>query len=563
MKKVKKAKIFIEAALVIVVTLALLMPASAVLTNTETIKDELNISIKPILEDLKVGSCTTTKTIETTLKATPFSRTSPVLGTDIPIFNNPAYTAQNPTLANANNPNTIVAMFEFQEEIGDSNVGVINSLDGGETWSESFYNFEWGGYVELPDIDYAGNINSADLFRGASVDFDGVIHIYNIDDGADIENTLTGSSVDWSDNGFYDLTSVDIACHDEILTGEDYYIFGYIASFSGLSGYDDQVSIPHYMVDTGSGGVSCFWFYYTDSTNAKIDIDKNSEFVYYAFQYTNGTNQDVILLSSELEYVGEVEPQGWGDGMGDGRKYQIGGSANAINPAIAAENGHVYLLLQTNQGGNQDIICYYSSDDGDSYQTSVIADSGDDEMYPEIYADGENAVCIFTKDNNLYSAVTEDGGATWELGEVINDVDGSVVEQLSNADVYGDKTIWSDDRGDSTGVYFDDASVIPKPILSIEDVSGGIGVSAVITNNGDAPATDVDWSITLDGTVFLGAETTDTISSIAVGESVSIKSGFPLGFGSINIAITAQSAEGPSDTETASGKLLLFFITGL
>ena len=63
--------------------------------------------------------------------------------------------------------------------------------------------------------------------------------------------------------------------------------------------------------------------------------------------------------------------------------------------------------------------------------------------------------------------------------------------------------------------------------------------------------------------MFLGGKTSDTIPSIAVGESKEIKSSFPLGFGAIDITIEAQCAEGSSDTETASGTLLLFFITGL
>jgi hypothetical protein len=37
-----------------------------------------------------------------------------------------------------------------------------------------------------------------------------------------------------------------------------------------------------------------------------------------------------------------------------------------------------------------------------------------------------------------------------------------------------------------------------------------------------------------------------------------ISSGFPLGFGDIDITVVADTA-----TETATGKLLLFFITGL
>jgi hypothetical protein len=411
-------------------------------------------------------------------------------------------------------------------------------------------------YLELTDVDFVGNIDGTDQFEGASIDKTGVIYFYDIPDLNDMENTLTGYSVLWGDNGFYDFESVDIASQPDFW-GEEHYIIATVTSFSDLPPYEDQVQIPHYQIDTGAGGVSIYWFYYTDSSNAKIDVDQSSEIVYYAFQWTNETHQDVIILSSELQYVGEVEPAGWGDGMGEGRKRQVAGTANTINPAISAENGNVYAVMQTDQNGNQDIICYYSSDDGDTYSMSTIADSAEDELYPEIHCDGDFAVCTFTKGNNLYSAITEDGGKTWETGDKINDVDKSVVNDIGNSDIFEGKAIWMDDRDGYLSIYSDDAGAIAKPNVVIEAISGGIGVSATLTNIGDAEATDFDWEITLDGTVLLGGETSGT-ETLAPGDSTVIKSGFPLGLGAIDITVTADQK-----TETRTGTLILFFITGL
>ena len=311
------------------------------------------------------------------------------------------------------------------------------------------------------------------------------------------------------------------------------------------------------MVDTGGGGVSCYWFYYTDSKNVKVDIDQSQDMIYYVFEWNNEGNQDLIILSSELEYVGEVEPAGWGDGLGEGRKRMVEGSANTINPAICAEDDSVVLVFESDENGNQDIICYYSTDGGDTYQESVIANSASDELYPEVYTDGSTAVCTFTMGGNLYSAVSEDGGVTWEFGDPLNDEDGSVVSEFNNADVFGDKAVWTDDRNGYNAIYMDDATTIAQPNVVIESVSGGIGVTATIKNIGTADAVDFPWSITLDGTVFLGSEASGT-ATLAVGDSMDISSGFPLGFGNIDITVTADNA-----VETATGKLLLFFITGL
>jgi hypothetical protein len=93
--------------------------------------------------------------------------------------------------------------------------------------------------------------------------------------------------------------------------------------------------------------------------------------------------------------------------------------------------------------------------------------------------------------------------------------------------------------------------------LVIQSISGGVGVSAVVKNTGNAAATNVAWTIASTGTIFVGKEKTGT-ATLAPGASVTIKSGLMLGFGSITTTVTAGTA-----TRTASGKLLLFFMTGL
>jgi hypothetical protein len=548
-----KRKTLLKAGIVILISLALLIPVSAQIQKNEIKTRQLVDITTPI----QMGSMTMpTKEVKPNFVQKPV-----MLGTDMPIFNSPEYWVENPEISISSNINNMVSMFEYQETTVDSNIGITYSTDGGENWYEGFIYFDWeDSYGEFPEIDSVGIINGESVFRGASMDEIGSIYLYYIDGLTDIDNQITGSSVDWSDNGFYDIQGCDIAVDDSLLGPdgtEDYYCIGYVSSFSGLAGYDDQVQIPHYMIDTGAGGVSCYWFYYTDSKNVKLDIDKASEMIYYVFEWNNEGNKDLIILSSELEYVGEVEPAGWGDGLGEGRKRMVEGSANTINPAICAEDDNIVLVFESDENGNQDLICYYSTDGGDTYQESVIANSANNELYPEVYTDGTTAICTFTMNNNLYSAISKDGGATWEIGDAINDESGSVVSEFNNADVFGDIAIWTDDRDGYNAIYMDSATSIPKPNIVIESISGGIGVTAVIRNIGTADAVDFDWSITLDGTVFLGAETSGT-ATLAVDDSMEIKSGFPLGFGAIDITVVADKA-----TETATGTLLLFFITGL
>ena len=108
-------------------------------------------------------------------------------------------------------------------------------------------------------------------------------------------------------------------------------------------------------------------------------------------------------------------------------------------------------------------------------------------------------------------------------------------------------------------------ATIASPVnLTVVSIKGGFGITAVIKNNGSAPATNVSWSIILDGgLIFLGAETTGTIDSIPAGDEASIASDFILGFGRSPIIVSATCVEGSSAEKTASGFVLLFFVIGV
>jgi len=132
---------------------------------------------------------------------------------------------------------------------------------------------------------------------------------------------------------------------------------------------------------------------------------------------------------------------------------------------------------------------------------------------------------------------------------------------LACVDLYADEL-------PSTSVYYDDicleGEVIPQPELSIEDIAGGFGVSAVIKNTGDGDATDVEWTINLDGgLIILGKETKGTITTIPAGDEETIKSSLIFGIGKPTITITAECYEGASDAQTASGLVILFFVLGV
>ena len=129
-------------------------------------------------------------------------------------------------------------------------------------------------------------------------------------------------------------------------------------------------------------------------------------------------------------------------------------------------------------------------------------------------------------------------------------------------DIHKGGIVWTDERNSDWDVYYQPLETGPAPILEITGISGGLGVSANINNIGDAPATNVEWSIDTTGTVFVGKSASGTIPSIPAGGSESISS-FLIGFGGVDIDFSAVCDEGAGATASASGNLLLFFLTGL
>jgi hypothetical protein len=120
--------------------------------------------------------------------------------------------------------------------------------------------------------------------------------------------------------------------------------------------------------------------------------------------------------------------------------------------------------------------------------------------------------------------------------------------------------VWTDNRNGNPDIFFEfTGGAIPQPEIVIESISGGIGVSAVIKNIGDGDATSVAWSLDLEGgLVIIGSHADGTIASLAAGASTTVKIPFVLGLGGVTINAAADGA-----TKTATGKVLLFLVTGV
>ncbi len=100
---------------------------------------------------------------------------------------------------------------------------------------------------------------------------------------------------------------------------------------------------------------------------------------------------------------------------------------------------------------------------------------------------------------------------------------------------------------------------IQKEVPSVTiTFKGGFGISATIKNTGTTNLTDLDWTMNLDGKlIFVGKTKTGTISTLDVGESVTINN-FVLGLGKTGIVLQVEAAEA-----TATGTVIVFFVIGV
>ena len=118
-------------------------------------------------------------------------------------------------------------------------------------------------------------------------------------------------------------------------------------------------------------------------------------------------------------------------------------------------------------------------------------------------------------------------------------------------------TLTVTDAAENTATDTADVTITePAPVIEIGDITGGLlKVTAVIKNTGDADATDVDWSINLNGgLILLGKETTGTAATIPAGGQVEVTSGLILGFGKTTITVFA----GGASKDQAATVLLIF-----
>jgi hypothetical protein len=149
-------------------------------------------------------------------------------------------------------------------------------------------------------------------------------------------------------------------------------------------------------------------------------------------------------------------------------------------------------------------------------------------------------------------------GTTWTQQQKLLPSDGYTNDQFGVVSLDGDTALigawYDDDMGSNSGSVY----VFTKSALTFT-ITGGLGVKAVITNNGTSDVTGVAWQIHTDGGILgLINKTVNGTVDIKVGESKTVSTGMLLGLGSISIHARVAGVE-----KTATGTVFLFFILGV
>ena len=164
-------------------------------------------------------------------------------------------------------------------------------------------------------------------------------------------------------------------------------------------------------------------------------------------------------------------------------------------------------------------------------------------------------------DNISFKFDWGDGNYSDWVGPYPSGGTGSAKHSWAALGVYQVKVKAKDDHGGESGWSVGHTmTIVDAPIIKVDWISGGLfHVTTLIKNEGGITANNVDWSISLDGNVFIGKETTGQIASLAPGEHQIISSKFIVGFGPTVITVSATDTQS-ADVKTQDGTVLLFYI---
>jgi len=460
--------------------------------------------------------------------------------------------AQNPSIISDGDRNLFCIYERDLSLIEENIIGVSFSNSNGITWSNEDYFFMVPNAVQPRQDFYTGKTIYGTWIINSSEDNNG-FWLEEIQDMTDI-STGGASYKPTSSVGIDHILSSDIACYHSEQS------FWWILAVAFTNDYKDYSKFAVFF-NEGEDKVSGFMFesLFKNVFNISIDIDQSNGWAFIAhdsISKDNPSEKGVGILFANIS--SDLQNAPWIGLTYDGFS----------NPNVEACDGRIYITSEyeddKDPDRNVDSITCISTMNPMNYRSwvayYVTSELLDNVKNPIISAkDNNNATIIFTSNSNLYYSRTHDGGRSWSSETRVNQNDGSVVEQYGCSDICGEYVVWTDNRNDGKDIYFNSLTDIPSGEIEISSISGGIGVTAIVSNIGDAEITDVDWIIDLKGDhVFNGNHYIGTLPSIAPGEKAEIKTIASFGFGFIDVVVNVNDV-----VITKSGSIFGPFVFGL
>jgi len=459
------------------------------------------------------------------------------LGIDIPVLDLDGVDALNPSLATDGGAN-ICLVGEISESLFNSDIGFKISMDGGETWLPEDGTIGWeltDVNPEKPVVDFSGDLGGIASYIEIGSQFLPQIDIDDITDPEAGNGWLHGA---W--NVEDPLDSIDVAGWNSQFSPMPEFSKGILYLTGDIDG---TTNVGYMLWQNSESSSSGIWYGAYDAEyeweNGHCDVDLVTGMFWEAYEISS--NYGEFNDSIDINFCQLDGTDDWW--QGDWYSLSIEG---AKNPDIDAADGMAYCVFEFDGG----ISCAYTNDNGDNVGVMELSSIGSN---PHVSIAGNNILVTYIHNGNLISVISEDSGSIWE--EVtVNDESGTVADDTHSVAVSGSNIAWTHEGPEYTSIFFDTAG-LSVPIIEIDSVSGGIGVTVNVKNVGSGDAVDIPYSVTATGGILgkINGNTEGEIS-ISAGGSGTISLPMLIGLGAITIEINVGTL-----IETVQGTQLIVY----